>query len=119
MKRFLSAVGFCVFLLLFGLFIFLPSTNAEKSLLEMLLNLPAPPPPNPLVVNNWGNRANVSFDKNKPPADDAPLADLIAYWQQINSFSQKFTYTPDPSGRTLERLIEEVESIFRRSSFSQ
>ena len=109
MKRFLSAVGFCVFLLMFGLFVFLPSTNAEKRLLENLLNLPAPPPPNPLVVNVRGNRADIAFDKNKPPADDAPLEDLIAYWQRINSFSQKFTYTPEPTGRTLERLIEEVE----------
>lgn len=110
MKRFLSAVALCVSLLLFGLFVFLPTTKAEKSLLETLLSLPAPPPPNPLVVVRRVNNANLAFDKDKPPADDVPIDDLVNYWQNINNYNQKFTYTPDPSDRTVERLIEEVEN---------
>jgi hypothetical protein len=110
MKRFLSAVGLCIFLLLFGLFALLPSANAEKNLLENLLNLPAPPPPNPLVVSRLSNRSEEFFDKNKPPSDDVSIEDLVAYWQRINNYNQKFTYTPEPSPRALERLIEEVEA---------
>ena len=109
MKRFTAAVGFCVFLLLFGLFVFLPTTNAEKNLLENLLNLPAPPPPNPLVVNDRKTRPTDFLNKNKPPADDAAIEDLLAYWQNINQFNEKFTYTPEPSDKTFERLRGEIE----------
>lgn len=110
MKRFLSAVGLCVFLLLFGLFVFLPSTGAEKNLLENLLNLPAPPPPNPLAAGSRRNRPADFLSKNKPPADDAPIEDLLAYWRTINGYDAKYTYTPDASERTLERLRSEIES---------
>ncbi len=110
MKRFLSAVALCTFLLLFGLFVFLPTTRAEKSLLETLLSLPAPPPPNPFVVSNPRINANTAFSKDKPPPDDVAIDDLVAYWQNINNYNQKFSYTPDPSDRTLERLTAEVEN---------
>ena len=109
MKRFLSAVGFCSLLLIFGFSIFLPSTQAEKNLLESLLDLPAPPPPNPLVVNDRKIRTTDFFDKNKPPADDAPLEELIAYWQTINQLNDKFTYAPTPSERTAERIRARIE----------
>jgi hypothetical protein len=109
MKRFTAAIGFCVSLLLLGLFVFLPTADAEKNLLENLLNLPAPPPPNPLVVNGRKIRPVDFLNKNKPPADDAASEDLLAYWQNINQFNEKFTYTPDPSDITLKRLRGEIE----------
>ncbi len=109
MKRFTAAVGLCVSLLLFGFYVFLPTANAEKNLLENLLNLPAPPPSNPLVVNDRKIRPADFLNKNKPPADDAAIEDLLAYWQNINQFNEKFTYTPEPSDRTLERLRGEIE----------
>jgi hypothetical protein len=34
---------------------------------------------------------------------------LLAYWQNINQFNEKFTYTPEPSGETLARLRGEIE----------
>lgn len=109
MKRFLSAVGFCVFLLLGGAFVFLPSTQAEKNLLSNLLNLPAPPPPNPLMINDRSVRRTASLDKNKPPADDAPLDELLAYWQNISQMDAKYTYTPEPTEKSAERLRERIE----------
>ena len=108
MKRFLSAVVLCGFLLLFGLFVFLPSANAEKNLLENLLNLPAPPPPNPLVVNHKKIRSTDFFNKNRPPSDDVAIEDLLAYWQRQNSLNSKYTYAPDASEKTIERLLEKV-----------
>lgn len=109
MKRFLSAVGLCIFLLLFGLFVFLPTTTAEKNLLESLLRLPAPPPPNPLIINNRTERGIDFYNKNKPPSDDAPIDDLVAYWQNINQINQKLTYSPKASEKTLNRLMDEIE----------
>jgi hypothetical protein len=105
MKRFFSAVSLCVFLLVSGLFVFLPSAGAEKNLLENLLNLPAPPPPNPLVVNNKKERPADFYNKNKPPDDDAAIEDLVAYWQTISQLNQKLTYSPKASEKTLEDLL--------------
>jgi len=109
MKRFTSAVGFCVFLLLFGLFVFLPPANAEKSLLETLLSLPAPPPPNPLVVNDRKNHSAEFFNKNSPPNDDAPIGDLLAYWQAQSSVYQELGYNIKPSEKSLQRIFAEIE----------
>ena len=109
MKRFLSAVGLCVFLLLFGLFVFLPASQAEDNTLLNLLNLPAPPPPNPLVDNNLRRRTEEFFDKSKPPKDDAPLEDLLDYWKHQNQFDPKFTYAPKISEESLKRILSEIE----------
>lgn len=109
MKRFLSAVGLCVFLLLFGTFAFLPASQAEDNTLLNLLNLPAPAPPNPLVDNNLRRRTEEFFDKSKPPKDDAPLEDLLDYWKHQNQFDPKFTYAPKISEESLKRILSEIE----------
>ena len=110
MKRFLSAVALCVALLGFGLFVFLPATSAEKNLLENLLNLPAPPPPNPLVPNLRRQRVSEFYNRNKAPGDDAPLGDLLDYWRVMNRLDSKYTYKPDASAGTLDRLRGEIEN---------
>ncbi len=110
MKRFLSAVGLCVSLLVFGFFVLLPSANAEKNLLEKLLSLPAPPPPNPLTTNRRRNRSFDLPDRNKPPGDDAAIEDVLAYWQSINQVSRKTGYAPTLSESTFERLRGEIEN---------
>jgi hypothetical protein len=109
MKRFLSAVGLCFFLLIFGFFVFLPTSQAENNILLNLLNLPAPAPPNPLAKNSLKARAENFFNKNNPPKDDAPLDDLLAYWTYQNQFNAKYTYTAKPSGESLKRLVAELE----------
>jgi hypothetical protein len=107
MKRFLSAVCLCVFLLISGVFFLSPSSKAQNNVLQNLLSLPAPPPPNPLVENALKDKR--FYSKNNPPKDDAPIQDLMDYWQAQNQFSAKVTYTIAPSSKTLERLMGEIE----------
>ena len=132
MKRFLLAVTLCFSLLLVGLFAFMPfvgaqpnisqnfvertinrltqsSTNTENINLADLLNLPAPPPPNPLFRINQVQRDDKFYDKKNPPDDNAPIEDLLAYWKRQNQFDPKYAYTVKPSEKSFNRLIEEIE----------
>ena len=109
MRRFISAVVLCVALLIVGLFFFMPSAGAEDNVLASLLNLPAPPPPNPLFPITQGERDEKFYDKKNPPKDNAPIEDLIAYWKFQNQFDPKFAYTIKPSEKSLDRLLKEIE----------
>jgi HEAT repeat protein len=109
MKRFLSTVAFCVFLFVFGLFFLLPSTQAEKNLLQNLLNLPAPPSPDSLVFQDRTVFPPDFFDKSKPPADDAPLEELLAYWRNQSNNYRELAYNIKPSERSLQRITSEIE----------
>ncbi len=109
MKRFLSAVVLCVALLIVGLFFFMPSAGAQDNVLANLLNLPAPPPPNPLFPIAQGERDEKFYDKKNPPKDNAPIEDLLAYWKFQNQFDPKFAYTIKPSEKSLDRLMKEIE----------
>src|SRR5215213_8726933 len=109
MKRFLSAVGLCGFLLILGFFVFLPVSQAENNLLVNLLSLPAPPPANPLMKNVLKARPESFFNRSNPPKDDAPIEDLMAYWAYQNQFDSKYTYKAEPSEETAKRLIAEIE----------
>ncbi|MCY7375223.1 MAG: HEAT repeat domain-containing protein [Pyrinomonadaceae bacterium] len=108
MKRFLSTIAFCVFLLIFGLLVLLPSAAAEQNILQNLLNLPAPPPPNPLVRATRRNFSSNSFDREKPPGDDAPIEELLAFWQTQNNSFQEMGYNLKPSEQTLRRILSEI-----------
>lgn len=109
MKRFLSSVALCFSLLLIGLFFFLPAGEAQNNIVPGLLNLPAPPPPNPFYTAPSTVRDENFFDKKNPPSDDAPIQDLLDYWKHQGEYDPKFTYTVKPSGKSLERLMDEVE----------
>ena len=109
MRRFISAVVLCVALLIVGLFFFMPSAGAQDNVLANLLNLPAPPPPNPLFPITQGERDEKFYDKKNPPKDNAPIEDLIAYWKFQNQFDPKFAYTIKPSEKSLDRLLKEIE----------
>ena len=110
MKRFLSAVVLCVVLLvIFGLSFLLPSSEAQNNVLQNLLDLPAPPPPNPLFYVRQSNRAGEFYSKKNPPADDAPIEDLLEYWSRQSSNYRELGYNIAPSKKTLERILEEVE----------
>lgn len=108
MKRFLSTIAFCVFLLLFGLVILLPSATAEKNLLQNLLNLPAPPPPNPLTSANRKVYSPESVERDTPPGDDAPLEELLGFWQRQNYAFQEMGYNLTPSEQSLRRILSEI-----------
>lgn len=108
MKRFLSSVALCFSLLLIGLFCFMPAGEAQNNVLPSLLNLPAPPPPNPFYRPASAERDERFFDKKTPPADNASIDDLLAYWKHQNQFDSKYTFVPKPSEKTLERLMSEA-----------
>jgi len=109
MRRFLSSVTLCILLLLIGLFLFMPSTEAENNVLPGLLNLPAPPPPNPFYRPSQTERDEKFYDKKNPPSDDAPIEDLLDYWKYQNQFDAKYAYAVTPSNKTLDRLMAEAE----------
>ena len=112
MKRFLSAIGLCAGLLfIFGLSFLLPQTEAQNNVLQSLLDLPAPPPPNPLFPFRNANamREAAFYNKLKPPADDAPLEDLLDYWEGQSRNYRELGYNINPSEKSLERILEEIE----------
>lgn len=111
MKSFLSAVCLCLLLLILGLFILPPvSSQAENNLLANLIDLPAPPPPNPLVENNTRVRPENFYDKDKQPRDDAPIEDLIDYWKRQSDSYAELGYNIKPSDAAVQRILAEIEN---------
>ncbi|MFN0277982.1 MAG: hypothetical protein ACKVRN_05195 [Pyrinomonadaceae bacterium] len=114
MKRFISALVFSVSLLaVLSMFLFVPARSAAKeNVIMKLLNLPAPPPPNPLA-RRVGQRGEKFYDKNNPPGDDAPIEDLIDYWTNqsgggYTSDGFSVNYKQRLTGRSLDRLMAEM-----------
>ncbi len=110
MKRFVSAVCFCSFLLLLGVFFLLPQAQAENNILMNLLNLPAPPPPNPFVTKINKNYPPEFYSKYNPPKDDAPIEEILDYWAYQNSAQTRLGYNVKPSEAVLDRIIAACES---------
>ncbi len=107
MKRFISALVFCsLFLVLLSLFLF-PPVEAKDNPLLTLLNMPAPAPPNPLA-NRFRGRDQAFYRTSKPPRDDAPLEELLDYWNHQSNSEQKLHYSPEPSDAVRERLMREI-----------
>lgn len=60
-----------------------------------------------------GNAGDSSEEETKPPADDAPIKDLVAYWAERN-YSTELSGAagpngPAPSDKVRQRLLEAVE----------
>lgn len=108
MKRFVSALILCVSLLGLTAFIMTAPVTAEGDVITALLDLPAPPPPNPLVAAYSGTRPESFFDKSKPPSDDAPIEDLLAYWATQSSGYERLGYNIYPSDRVILRISVEI-----------
>ena len=109
MKRFISALAFCVSVLfVLSIFLFPPAAAKENALLT-LLNLPAPPPPNPFVNGGGKPRDQKFYDKNNPPRDSAAIGEILDYWGQRNNLVEKLRYNPEPSDRIRDRLMSEID----------
>ncbi len=110
MKRLYCAIGLCLALLVFEAAVFLPSSAAKTDIVARLLEVPAPPPPNPLVPSRSKLTRDIEFySKAKVPNDDAPIEDLIEYWSTNLRSVRNMTYSPEPSEKSLERLYREIE----------
>jgi hypothetical protein len=110
MTRLYSAIGLCMALLLFEAAVFLPSSKAKTDVVGQLLQVPAPPPPNPLARRSSRQMRDAEFlSKAKPPKDSAPIEDLVDYWSENQRSVRNMNYTPEASEKTLERLYKEVD----------
>jgi hypothetical protein len=115
------ALCLCAAMLGCGVFVFMPRSLAQgffganpfrqerENVVETLLNLPAPPPPNPLDPPNA--RDESFYDPKKPPVDDAPIDDLIDYWShQSEGYRGALNYIAKPSEKVSERLLDAIQS---------
>jgi hypothetical protein len=109
MKNLLISLSLLIVLTGFGAFVFLDTAGAQTDVVTALLDLPAPPPPNPLVKRPVRERDEKFYSKKTPPDDDAPIEDLLDYWQNQSSNYQEMAYNITPSAKALERLLDAVE----------
>ncbi|HEY2847376.1 MAG TPA: HEAT repeat domain-containing protein, partial [Pyrinomonadaceae bacterium] len=100
--------AFCAALLVGGFLLLFHTSAAKSDPIAGLLRLPAPAPPNPLV-HSQVSRVEKLNDPTKPPDDNAPIEELINYWTQENSAYNKLRYNAEPSDRTRDRLLREVQ----------
>lgn len=114
MKRTLSALALCLSLLvLLSVFLF-PPVKAKEDPMMVLLSLPAPAPPNPLIAGTVRKRDEAFYDKSKPPADNAPVEELLDYWEYQSQSFRDLGYNPKPSDRVAARLYAEIEKDPKR-----
>lgn len=110
MKNLIVALTLFCSLVVFGSFVATRSIEAQRGeLLPQLLELPAPPPPNPLVPKEGDARPEEFYSKKNPPADNAPIDELLDYWKKQNQTYQDLRYSPELSERSLDRLLGEIE----------
>ena len=108
MKRFISALALCVSLLvLLSVFLF-PPVKAKENTLLVLLNLPAPAPPNPQVRRIGMERDQKFYSKSNPPGDNAPIEEILDYWTQQSSTYQRIRYNAVPSEKVKQRIMDEI-----------
>jgi hypothetical protein len=109
MKRLYFATGVCIALLVFEAAVLLPASYAKEDVVAKLLQLPAPPPPNPLAGGRGRKHDEEFFNKSKPPGDNAPIDDLLDYWSKQSETYQDLRYNPEPSEKSLDRLMAEID----------
>ncbi|MEO5858655.1 MAG: hypothetical protein ABIR33_06870 [Pyrinomonadaceae bacterium] len=109
MKRFFSALVLCLSLLAVMSVWFYRAEAAREDAILTLLNLPAPPPPNPLVKTPSGPRPPEFYDKKEPPPDNAPIEDLMDYWLKMSSGYADLNYNPRPSATVANRIMLELQ----------
>ena len=107
MKRCLSAIALCLSLLVSAAFVLVHHTRAKENPLKVLLDLPAPPPPNPVWSSGVRIHNESFYDKKTPPPDNAPIEDLIDYWEHQSQTNRRLYFQVSPSEHVVERLLEE------------
>lgn len=110
MKNLLIALTLFISLIVFGSFVITRSIEAQsKDILPQLLELPAPPPINPLMQKDATDRPEEFYSKKNPPADNAPLDELLDYWERQHQSFRALGYNLELSGGSLDRILAEIE----------
>jgi hypothetical protein len=78
-------------------------------MLKQLLALPAPVPGSPVGTNEVKQEAPV--EKEKPPADDAPIEDLRQYWGRRPSLPAATKLSPTIKQRLLDSFLDEPANL--------
>ena len=113
MKKLIRAAAFCFCLLaVFSVFL-LHTSAAKEDLVTRLLQMPAPPPPNPLV-STPSTRDVAFYSTSKTPLDNASTEDLLDYWSGQSERYTRLRYTPEISDRNLVRIKKEIEKDPKR-----
>jgi len=107
MKRLLTVVAFCLVLLLVEAAFLVNHSSAKSDVVGQLLQLPAPPPPNPLVVRTI--YPSDGETRAEPPADDAPISELWSFWSNVNIPARSLGYRPKMSDKTFQRLKARID----------
>lgn len=81
-----------------------PRQTAELEVFKQLLNMPAPVPVAPslrreVAATPVNQRASDFYDAARQPPDDAPLADLLDYWE-------RYAHAPDRGGRKPSAAVQ-------------
>lgn len=116
MNRTISAIALCLSLLAGMSYWFQRAEAAKEDAILTLLNLPAPPAPNPLVKTHVGERPAGFYDREQPPPDNAPIEDLMEYWSRMSASYQELSYNPKPSATVANRIFRELASDPERIS---
>ena len=107
MNRLLTVAAFCLVLLLVEAAFLVNHSSAKSDVVGQLLQLPAPAPPNPLVVRTiYPSDGETAAE---PPADDAPIAELWAFWSSMNIPARTLGYRPKMSDKTFQRLKARID----------
>jgi hypothetical protein len=83
-------------------------SNAFENTARELLDRPAPPPRLPDAEPDQVARSDTFFDPQQPPPDNAPLADLIDYWEHALTLDNAIR--PRPTDAVRERLLAACET---------
>jgi len=109
LKNTVRAAVFCAGLLIGGALLLFHTSAESVDPLVVLLQLPAPPPPNPAVPKMTGVHDDAFYRRDNPPPDNAPIDDLIDYWgRQTDVRATGLGQHAAPSERVLQRLLNEM-----------
>ncbi|MEQ1645535.1 MAG: hypothetical protein ABL959_18945, partial [Pyrinomonadaceae bacterium] len=109
MKRTIRAAAFCLSLLIGGFYMLFGVAAAPEDPIDALLRLPAPPPPNPLVLRSRERNYDPTARNGKAPGDDASIEELIEYWSQQQRSIARMGHQPEMSDKVFDRLTAEIE----------
>ncbi len=98
---------FYLCLIFFFLTLTLQAQTVNRTVLQDLLDLPAPPAM--LAEQEVKEYSPAFYDKKNPPPDDAPIEDLLAYWAMQNSLNTNLSYNIKPTETVAQRILEACE----------